>query len=331
MRLSVPLHFIACLVLALLGSPAIAATVYDPLVVGSAAELTPFDLTFQDPARDREVPVRIYLPAATTPAPMVIFSHGLGGSREGNPYLGRHWSKRGYAVVYLQHPGSDERVWKDAALGDRMQALRRAASGQNYLLRTRDIPFVLDQLTTANADPQHRLSGRLDLTRVGMSGHSFGAQTTQAVSGQSFGGERGQGLTDPRIKAALAMSPNAPERGDAATAFGSVKIPWLVMTGTKDRSFIGTATPETRLKVFPALPPGNKYQVILDGAEHSAFGDRQLPGDRAPRNPNHHRAILALSTAFWDAFLKDDANAKAWLNGDGPRRVLEAADLWETK
>ena len=33
----------------------------------------------------------------------------------------------------------------------------------------------------------------------------------------------------------------------------------------------------------------------------SALGDRALPGESGQRNPNHHRAILALSTAIWDA------------------------------
>ena len=80
----------------------------------------------------------------------------------------------------------------------------------------------------------------------------------------------------------------------------------------------------SRLGVFPVLPPGNKYELVLEGAEHSAFGDRPLPGDKEPRNPNHHRAILALSTAFWDAYLRGDAAAKAWLDGAGPRTVLES-------
>jgi hypothetical protein len=103
------------------------------------------------------------------------------------------------------------------------------------------------------------------------------------------------------------------------------------MTGTLDGSPIGGQTPQTRLNVFPNLPPGDKFQVILDQAEHSAFGERALPGERNKRNPNHHRVILALSTAFWDAYLREDVAAKAWLTGDGPRTVLEAADQWETK
>jgi hypothetical protein len=115
------------------------------------------------------------------------------------------------------------------------------------------------------------------------------------------------------------------------TAFGSVKIPWLLMTGTEDDSPIGNTTPESRLRVYPALPPGNKYELVLFGARHSVFTDRALPGDKGQRNPNHHRAILALSTAFWDAWLQQNAEAKAWLESEEPRKVLEAKDRWQHK
>lgn len=37
------------------------------------------------------------------------------------------------------------------------------------------------------------------------------------------------------------------------------------------------------------------------------LSDRPLPFDKQTRNPNHHRVILALSTAFWDAFLRSRA------------------------
>ena len=70
---------------------------------------------------------------------------------------------------------------------------------------------------------------------------------------------------------------------------------------------------------------------MLDGAEHSAFTERALPGDKGKRNPNHHRAILALSTAFLDAYLKDDASARAWLDGPDARNVLDKADRWQRK
>ena len=225
--------------------------------------------------------------------------------------------------------GSDDSAWKDAAPAKRYQALKQAASVRNYQLRVGDIPFVLDELGRRNEDASSPLAHRLDLAHVGMSGHSFGALTTQAVGGQhpAFG----RPSTDPRIEAAIAFSPSSPRRGDPASAFGKVAIPWMLMTGTVDTSPIGEIDSASRLAVFPALPPGHKYEVVFDRAEHSAFTDRALPGDREPRNPNHHRAMLALSTAFWDAYLRGDAAAQAWLDGEGAKKVLETGDRWQVK
>ena len=99
----------------------------------------------------------------------------------------------------------------------------------------------------------------------------------QAVSGQKF--PMGYDFTDQRIKAAVAFSPSTPRRGSADKAFGSVSIPWLLMTGTHDEARIGGQTVESRRQVFPSLPKGHKYELVLDKAEHSAFTDRALPGD----------------------------------------------------
>ncbi len=303
---------------------------YDPLALPAQRPPAPIELTVHDAARGRDIPLRVFLPAGREPAPVVLFSHGLGGSREGSAYLGEHWAARGYAVVYLQHPGSDSAVWRDVPPARRRRALESAASLRNFEARVKDVPAVLDQLERWNAVRGQALSARLNLADVGMSGHSFGAVTTQAVSGERYLG----GLvpyTDPRLRAALPMSPSSPRRGSAATAFGSVAIPWLLMTGTRDVAAIGQADLASRLAVFPALPPGGKYELVLDGAEHSAFTDRALPGDQAPRNPNHHRAILALSTAFWDAYLRGDPAARAWLDGSGPASVLQPKDRWQRK
>jgi hypothetical protein len=138
--------------------------------------------------------------------------------------------------------------------------------------------------------------------------------------------------TDKRIDAAVMFSPSTARDGaEPAQAFGKVAIPWLLMTGTNDDSPIGGQSPESRLQVFPGLPPGDKYELVLEGAEHSAFGERGSPLDNAKRNPNHHRAILAITTAFWEAYLRDDAAAKQWLAGDAPRGVLETKDVWRRK
>jgi predicted dienelactone hydrolase len=287
-------------------------------------------LTVKDDARQRAIPLKVYLPPARSATPVVLFSHGLGGSREGSAFLGRHWAGRGYVAVFLQHPGSDDSVWKDVPRLQRLAAIRKAASLNNFMLRVRDVPAVLDQLDKWNGEPGHPLARRLKLQRVGMSGHSFGAQTTQAVSGQAAP-LIGQRWSDPRIKAAVIMSPSSPKRGGAEKAFGGVQLPWLLMTGTQDTAPIGNQTVESRLAVYPALPTGDKYEMVLHNAEHSAFTERALPGDSQPRNPNHHRAILALSTAFWDAYLREDPKAKSWLQGAEPRKILQQQDRWQRK
>ena len=303
---------------------------YDPLHIKAGFQPKTIDLTVDDAKRDREIPIRVYLPEFNNAAPVVLFSHGLGGNRQGSSYLGKHWAARGYVAVFLQHPGSDDSVWKGLRLRDLKTAMQKAASAENYLLRGQDVPAVLDQLEKWDAESTNELKGRLNLKQVGMSGHSFGAQTTQAVSGQSLPIGNAS-LTDARIKAALPQSPSSPRRGDLQAAFRQVKIPWLLMTGTKDTSPIGVQTVATRLAVFPALPAGDKYQLVLHNGEHLAFTDHKLPRFKKQRNPNHHRVILALSTAFWDTYLRNDNAAKAWLQGAGPRTILESEDKWERK
>ncbi|MBT8043887.1 MAG: dienelactone hydrolase [Verrucomicrobiae bacterium] len=231
----------------------------------------------------------------------------------------------------MQHIGSDSSVWKKTPRAQRLSAMKKAASFQSFIDRTRDVPAVIDQITQWNADKSHLLSGRLDLTKLGIGGHSFGAVTSQAVSGQKYGGI-GQKFTHKRIKAALMLSPSSAKGDRNEEAFGHIQMPWMLMTGTKDTSAIKPdIKAEDRVKVYQALPAtGNKYQLVLKDAQHMAFSDRTILGTRH-RKKNHHKAIIALSTAFWDTHLKGDVNAKVWLESDAPNKRLEAGDTWEWK
>lgn len=304
---------------------------YDPLKCADSEgeEIEQLKLVVKDGSRDREIPLLVYLPADDKPTAVILHSHGLGGTRGTSPFLGKHWAGRGFLAVFLQHPGSDNSVWQDVPRSQRMQAMRQAASGENLLLRTGDVRAVIDQLEKWNDAETHPLKNRMDLAHIGMSGHSFGAVTTQHVSGQATFGM--QASIDKRIKAAIPMSPSAPRNGDPAKAFGRVDIPWLCMTGTKDISPIGGADLDSRLSVFPALPAADKYELVLSEAEHSVFTETSLRRSANNRNPNHHRAIKAITTAFWDSYLRDDEDAKQWLRSDSIRNVLEAEDRWRKK
>ncbi|MBP6782338.1 MAG: hypothetical protein KA152_01000 [Verrucomicrobiales bacterium] len=284
-----------------------------------------------DPSRERTVPVKVYLTPSDSPRPVVIFSHGLGGSRENSAYLANYWADRGYVAVFVQHAGSDEEVWKSVERGERMAALKSAASLQAALARYADIPFVIDQLEEWNVSPEHTLKGKLDLEHIGLCGHSFGAMTTQALMGQRYP-MVAKTFLDTRIDAFFVMSPSTSRGITPEKAFGHITAPVLCMTGTEDNSPITPeTTPESRREVYTALPAGNKYQLIFEGGNHFAFSDTGVFDEK--RQAHHHPAIQQISTHFWDAYLKGDAAAKNWLKSATPRTTctLLEKDVWEWK
>jgi len=302
---------------------------YNPTIPTGIA-IEQLDTVVFDNTRNREIPVLIYLPEQTTPSPVLLFSHGLGGSRFGAGFLGEHWADRGYTVAFLQHPGSDESILENVALSDILAVMNAAASAENSIARIADVSTVLDQLEIWNLDSGHVLYSRLNMELVGMSGHSFGAKTTQAVSGQDVLTVPGANR-EPRIKASVVLSPSISEFGDNADAFSTATIPWLLMTGTKDVSLIGNTSVEDRLAVYPLLPAGNKYELVLHEGEHHAFTDRPVSATQIPRNPAHHGEIAAISTAFWDAWLSGKEAARRWLEGEQIQSVLQPGDSWQFK
>ncbi len=289
------------------------------------------DLEPVDSQRKRVVPIRVYLPTSAQLHPVVLVSHGLGGSRDSKAYLGRSWSQAGFACVFLQHAGSDRDVIRTIRPGERMETLRQAANAANNLARIKDVSFAIDQLHAWNEQSDHALFRKLDLAHIGMSGQSFGAATTLSVAGRMY--PLHKNYYEPRITAFLALSPQPARELSLEQTFGKLQVPIMCMTGTKDTSPIDAGvTAEARQAVYQAMPPGDKYQLVLAGGEHHAFGDERLWG-RAARNPNHHPAIVAITTKFWQAYLEDDADAKAWLQSDQPRTdaKLASEDVWQWK
>jgi predicted dienelactone hydrolase len=130
---------------------AFAAATLLPSVRAWAQASSPYEtLEFDwvDVKRQRPVPVRLYWPKGTSssaPIPLVVFSHGIGGSRRGYRYLGEHWSSHGVASLHLQHVGSDRNVWFGNPLG-LIGRLQDAAQEREAIERPRDLAFALDQL-----------------------------------------------------------------------------------------------------------------------------------------------------------------------------------------
>ena len=279
---------------------------------------------WEDVDRKRQVPVKIYFPAeGRGPFPLILFSHGLGGSREGYEYLGRHWAGCGFVSVYLEHEGSNGKVWQQAE--DRMGSLRVAAADpRNAMDRPRDVSFAIDQLVRLNReDPV--LKGRIDLERIGVAGHSFGAHTTLMVAGQAIVGPLGGAMTfaDRRVKAAIPMSAPVPaRRANLDRTYERVTIPCLHMTGTLDDSPIGETKAADRRLPFDHSKATNQFLVTFEGADHMVFSGRRPSVGAAAKDARFQRLILDSTSAFWDAYLKGDGKAKAWLSQGGFEREL---------
>ncbi len=268
---------------------------------------------WRDASRDRVVPVKIYSPqSGSGPFPIIIFSHGLGGTREGYEYLGQCWASHGYVSVHLQHEGSDNAVWKDAGLGQRMSAMKRAAGQpRNAIDRVKDVSFALDQLTQLN-QTNATWRGKLDLTRVGVAGHSFGAYTTLASAGANYSA-LAAGSADARIRAAIPMSAPVPaNKARLDDAYAGVKVPCLHMTGTEDNSPIGETKAVERRLPFDHCRNSDQFLITFTGGDHAIFGgrERKLGG---VNDTEFQRLIGQSSLAFWDAYLRADANAMEWL------------------
>lgn len=287
---------------------------------------------WRDAARERDVPVKIWYPAGDGPFPVIVFSHGLGGTRESYAYLGRHWASWGYVCVHVQHVGSDDSVWRGSPRP--MEELQRAASDlANLLGRPKDITFAIDELARRNALEGWLLKGKLDLAALGVGGHSFGAYTALCAAGRVLtapGGKLEYALGDPRVKAALAMSPQGHERERTNGTWKKLATPCFHMTGTDDTSPIsGDSRPAERRIPFDCIDAPDQYLLILQGAQHMAFSDAGF--GTGGRDPDHWPLILSSSTAFWDAHLKHDAQALAWLRDGGFAALLGKQGTFEHK
>ena len=298
------------------------------------------EAAWRDTVRERDVPVRLYAPTASdktrtanTRFPVILFSHGLGGNRAAGKLWSEHWASHGYVVVSMQHAGSDESLWKDRVPRDLDKNLKSGMTLGNAGLRVGDVRFVTDEIIrrTAAGEPAF---ANADPKRLGMSGHSFGAQTTLAVAGQKVGNLGGQSGLDTRIVAAVAFSPNARNKINIARQFGDIRIPLFSITGTEDGSIPGDgARYQDRMLPYENMPPGGKYLAVFDRGDHMVFGGHEMSRQRpeTARDRDIQAGVKAATLAFWNATLKQDEFARKWLESGGFNSMLDANDLFASK
>jgi predicted dienelactone hydrolase len=294
-----------------------AALVLPRRVRADAAAFDTLDLEPVDAPRRRTVPLRLHLPRSAAPGarlPLVVFSHGIGGSRMGYSYLGRHWASHGVASLHVQHVGSDRSLWGAGNVFSLVSRLQQAAQESEAIDRVHDLRFALDHVL------QGSLGARLDAARVVAAGHSYGANTTLLAAGaQVFRDGRTVDLREPRVQGAIVISapPFYGEFGDMPRILAPVRVPSLHITCTEDDIRIPgyTSGLEDRLAVFEAVGGARKTLAVFQGGSHSIFTDRSTPG-----GPELNQRVKVATRELTQGFLRSVFEGEHQVLQEWPQR-----------
>jgi predicted dienelactone hydrolase len=292
----------------------------------TAGNYRTIDFSWKDVSREREIPSRLYWPehaSADKPVPLVVFSHGLGGSQMGYSYLGRHWASLGIASLHVRHAGSDRGIWT-ANVFSLWSNMQNAASEANAVARAKDVSFAISKLLD---EPQHATS--IAKNSIAVAGHSYGANTAMLIGGATVYRD-GQWLNfkDDRVKALVLISaPPFTGEGDMAKILADVKVPTLHVTGTEDVIRVPGYRSDysDRIAVYDAQSSkAVKALTVFKGATHSIFTDRI---DRAGFDLNEKvkRATKEISGLFLRSVLAGDSSKSmhAWAASSEQSGLLE--------
>lgn len=181
--------------------------------------------------------------------PVVIFSHGNGGTRMQNTFWCDYLASHGYVIVSADHT-ANARVTVIKGKPILFQGDQRENSAVD---RPKDVSSLLDQITLWNGGADSRFSGKLDLSKPVAAGMSFGSWTAIVAADR-----------DPRFKAVIAMAA-APEEHSNLT------VPSLYMLGTEDRTI--KATGNERIRGVYAKRARDGFLLELKNGGHYSFTD----------------------------------------------------------
>lgn len=278
------------------------------------------DIVLHDAKRNKDLHMRIFYPNDAGSYPIIVFSHGAGGSQICCESLTRHWATYGYVTLLPTH---DDSILQRRDSGeeeiDFLKAVRDAVKNPTvWENRPEDISFVLDSLPSLQ-DGAPALYRKMDRNHIGVGGHSMGASTADALAGAlvDLPGHPATNFADSRVKAVLLLSPQGPgEFGLTDHSWDHVTLPLMSMTGSLDSGANGQG-PNWKKIPFERSQPGDKYHVFIEGASHMSF---IVARTLMPVRAREGEAILgysnAASLAFWDAYLKADTAAKDYLRSN---------------
>lgn len=255
-----------------------------------------------DASRDRSINYRAYLPEGTDgEVPVVLVSHGGSGSERGHrsaPHLGTAYAAAGFVAIHIGHLPS--------------QPITRHRHD-----RPADVSFVLDSLEAGTLILPPGWAERLDLTRVGHVGHSWGAYTAHAVGGADYGDPS---FADDRIDAIVPLSPQGGgqfggfDNGGGDTSWATVTIPAYNLIGAEEMNdnAVGMQKPDGwRLQPFRSYPDvSDTFVSVIDGQFHSDLWNTGSPEVEA--------FITSQSTAFLLRYVAGDPSVDACTIGTPP-------------
>src|SRR6266699_965214 len=287
------------------------------------------DLVLHDAHRNKDLHVRIFYPNDSGKYPVIVFSHGAGGSQNCCEALTHHWATYGYITIQPTH---DDSAIQRRNAGEEnirfMQAVRDALKKPAlWASRPRDISYVLDALPALDKRIPG-LAGKIDPDHIGVSGHSMGSYAAEAIAGATVDlpGHSGTNFADPRVKAVLCLSPQGPGQfGLNDHSFDQISLPYMGMTGSLD-SLGPVASPAWHKTPFDRSQSGDKYHLFIEGANHMSFiTPRTLLPGRAEQGGAIFDYTNSAALAFWDAYLKGDAHAKSYLQSDALEKSSHGA------
>ncbi len=185
--------------------------------------------------------------------PLLVFSHGFGGTPTQSTPLLETLASHGFVVVAVDHIGNSQSpspLPKDPA---------QAAAD-----RVPDISFAIDTLLGWAQDRLSIWYRAVDPFRIGVTGHSFGGSTAMGMAVGEFGGA----AADPRVKAILPVSGSMDVFSDSALS--QVPVPLLLLGGSLDTS-VPIANNSRAFDLNQALQP--VWNVALEGATHTHFAN----------------------------------------------------------
>ncbi len=218
------------------------------------------------------------------------------------------WASHGYVTIQPDH--ADSRAL-GVKVGD--QSVFR-----DWQSRPADVSFILDSLSEIEATVP-ALKGKLDAKRIGMSGHSYGANTAQLVGGaKTYFGSQERSYADPRVTAVAMLSGQGPGEMLTEKSWEHFTKPFLVMTGSRDGPTRTGQPAVWRKKPYELSPPGDKYLLWVEGMDHGFGGVSGLKDGlvKFQTNEDHVKYTKIVTLAFWDAYLKENKEARTYLQSD---------------